>query len=109
MRPAPSFIGGAGRRSPSTPPSARPIREYTDGYGATIIDKARDYLVHAADLVLGGERTLPLAGDTIEETDGGETLLYEVTALGPEPAYRYSDPARVRLRIHTKLSTTVNL
>ena len=48
--------------------------EYTDGYGATIIDQSRDYLIHAADLVLGGERTLPLSGDTIEETDGGETL-----------------------------------
>ena len=67
--------------------------EYTDGYGATIIDQSRDYLVHAADLVLGGERTLPLSGDTIEETDGGETYVYEVTALGPEPAYRYSDAA----------------
>src|SRR3990172_1965362 len=84
------------------------IREYTDGYGATIVDEARDYLVHATDLVLGGERVLPLAGDTIDEIGGSETHVYEVTALGPEPAYRYSDPGRVRLRIHTKLSATVD-
>ena len=59
------------------------IREYTDGYGATIVDEARDYLVHAADLVLGGERTLPLAGDTIEETDGDQTLPTKSPHLAP--------------------------
>jgi hypothetical protein len=85
------------------------IREYTDGYGATIVDEARDYLVHAAELVLGGERTLPLAGDTIEETDEGQVFTYEVTAMGPEPCFRYSDTARVRLRIHTKLSAMVDV
>ena len=71
-----------------------------------IIDQSRDYLVLAADLILGDERTLPLSGDTIEEIDEGQVFTYEVTVMGPEPAYRYSDVGRVQLRIHTKLSTT---
>ena len=83
--------------------------EYTDGYGATIIDQSRDYLILTAELVLGDERTLPQAGDTIEETDGQQRFTYEVTVMGPEPAYRYSDPGRVQLRIHTKLSKSENL
>ena len=83
--------------------------EYTDGYGATIIDQSRDYLVLAADLILGDERTLPLSGDTIEEVDAGQRFTYEVTVMGPEPAYRYSDVGRVQLRIHSKLSTTEDL
>jgi len=83
--------------------------EYTDGYGATIIDQSRDYIVATAELVLGDERTLPLAGDVIEETDAGQRFTYEVTAFGPEPPWRYSDVGRVRLRIHTKLSTIEDL
>ena len=83
--------------------------EYTDGYGATIIDQSRDYIILTAESVLGDERTLPQAADTIEETDGQQRFIYEVTVMGPEPAYRYSDPGRGQLRIHTKLSNTENL
>ena len=52
---------------------------------------------------------MPLSGDTIEEVEGGQRFTYEVTVMGPEPAYRYSDVGRVQLRIHTKLSTTEDL
>ena len=51
----------------------------------------------------------PWPGDTIEEVEGGQRFTYEVTVMGPEPAYRYSDVGRVQLRIHTKLSTTEDL
>lgn len=54
------------------------------------------------DLVLGGATALPKAGDRVRETDGGKVFVYEVMAPGNEPAWRYSDPYRRALRIHTK-------
>jgi len=34
-----------------------------DGYGGTLRVESRDYLIRSEDLVLGGERTLPVSGD----------------------------------------------
>jgi hypothetical protein len=64
--------------------------------------ESRDFLVLTADLVLGGNVTLPARGDRILETDGTTTFTYEVMAPGKEPHFRYSDPYRKTLRIHTK-------
>lgn len=65
--------------------------------------ESRDYLVHAADLVLSGAAVQPAPGDTIRETDGGAVCTYEVMAIGQEPCWRWSGANRRRLRIHTKL------
>ncbi len=66
--------------------------------------EARDYLLRAAELVLAGQETLPKAGDRIKETDaGGVIFTCEVMPMGSEPPWRYSDPFRRTLRIHTKL------
>jgi len=46
--------------------------------------------------------TLPRRGDTIVEIDGDHTFIFEVMALGGDPPWRYSDPFRLKLRIHTK-------
>jgi hypothetical protein len=62
----------------------------------------RDFLIHAADLILAGEPTLPERGDLIRETQGGRTFVYEVMAPGKEPPWRWSDVFRKVLRIHTK-------
>jgi len=72
------------------------------GYGVTERIEARDYLMLAADLVLGGAAVLPKAGDKIREVEGGNAFIYEVMAPGNEPCWRYSDPYRRTLRIHTK-------
>lgn len=77
--------------------------EATDEYGITIQTESRDYLPLAADLILDGEVTLPQIGDTIKETDGEVTVVYEVLPIGQQPHWRYSDTFRKRLRIHTKL------
>ena len=66
----------------------------------------RDFLVAAADLVLGGSTTLPERGDLVRETVGNEEHVHEVVGPGAEPAWRYSDPHRNTLRIHTKHVTT---
>ena len=76
--------------------------EQADHFGVIHRTQSRDFLVRAADLVLGGEPALPVAGDRIREGDGEKTFVYEVMAPGGEPPFRYSDPYRRTLRIHTK-------
>ena len=78
-----------------------------NGTGVVETFESRDFLILAADLVLGGLATLPQAGDRIREAgsaggQGGTSYIYEVLAPGNEPAWRFSDPYRRTLRIHTK-------
>lgn len=69
--------------------------------------ESRDFLIDTADLVLAGSPTLPDAGDRIRETVGTTTYVYEVMSPGNEPHWRYVDPHRNKLRIHTKLIDTL--
>ena len=80
--------------------------ELDDGSGVVVRIQSRDYLIHTADLQLGGAPSLPVAGDRIRETQGGTTFVYEVMSPGEEPHYRYSDAFRKLLRIHTKHVST---
>lgn len=76
--------------------------EQADDFGVIHKIELRDYLVLTTDLVLAGVQTLPKAGDRVREADGAKTFVYEVMAPGSEPPFRYSDPYRRTLRIHTK-------
>lgn len=76
--------------------------EQVDEHGVVHKIQSRDFLVRTEDLVLAGTPTLPMAGDRIHEPEGVRTYVYEVMAPGTEPPYRYSDPYRRALRIHTK-------
>ena len=58
----------------------------------------KDYLIHAADLILNAAAITPAAGDQI--TEGSEVR--EVVPMDAEPHSRASDPYSIRLRIHTK-------
>lgn len=60
--------------------------------------KAREYLVLASELILGGSVVTPERHDLITQ-DG---VAYRALAIGGEPHWRYSDPYRVVIRIHTK-------
>jgi hypothetical protein len=84
----------------------RTLFEQDDGAGVIVRMQVRDYLIDTADLVLAGEQTLPAKGDRIEEFDAGQKHTYEVLPLGGEQHWRYSDPYRRTLRIHTKLIET---
>ena len=76
--------------------------EVDDGLGVLVRTESRDYLILAEHLVLDGQPALPQRGDRVRETDGSQTVVYEVMAPGKEPPWRYSDPYRKTLRIHTK-------
>lgn len=80
----------------------RTVFEQTDEYGGIVRTESRDFLIQAQALVLGGQRTLPRAGDRIREPEGAQVLVYEVMAPGHEPPYRYGDGYRALLRVHTK-------
>lgn len=81
----------------------RTLLKLDDGYGGARMEWTdRDFLIHAADLQIGGTPVLPERGDLIRETQGGKTFVYEVMAPGKEPAWRWSDGYRRVLRIHTK-------
>ncbi|HUU82011.1 MAG TPA: hypothetical protein VM243_00785 [Phycisphaerae bacterium] len=84
----------------------RTVFEVDTGDGVVERWEARDYLIVAADLILGGEIVTPEVGDQIRETQGDKVYVYEVLAPGAEPCWRYSDPWRATLRVHTKLVDT---
>ena len=69
---------------------------------------SRDYLIAADTLVISGTAVIPKPGDRIEELLNGQTLVHDV--MSPDqgkPCWRYSDPYRRTMRIHTK-QTEVN-
>jgi len=77
--------------------------------GSAVLEQfeSRDFLIRAADLVLNEQQILPERGDHVREEQDGVTYVYEVMAPGREPCFRFSDPFRRTLRIHTKLVDTV--
>ena len=80
----------------------RTVFEIDDGTGILEKIESRDFLILVADLILAGEATLPQRGDRIKENYGDKVYVYEVLAPGKEPHYRFSDPYRNTLRIHSK-------
>ena len=73
-----------------------------DGEGIVTRSQVRDFLIDTYALLSSIIGTLPRRGDTIVEIDGNQTFIFEVMALGGDPPWRYSDPFRLKLRIHTK-------
>lgn len=78
--------------------------ERRDDYGnVTSLIESRDFIITAADLILGGQPATPMPGDTISEADDGTTRVYEVLSQGTAQPWRWSDQSRRTMRIHTKL------
>jgi len=76
--------------------------EQADDAGLIHRVESRDFLVRTADLDLGAGPIQPRAGDQVREVVGSSKVVYEVNAPGGQPPWRYSDPYRRVLRIHTK-------
>ena len=62
-------------------------------YGTWMRTETRDFIIRTGELDI-----FPETGDVIE-FDGGE---YEVLAPNGEPVWRWSDPHRTAMRVHTK-------
>jgi hypothetical protein len=80
----------------------RTVFALDDGAGGVLRTESRDYLIRTAHLVLSGVPTLPRRGDQVHEMVGTVVYVYEVMAPGDEPHFRFSDPYRKTLRVHTK-------
>jgi hypothetical protein len=75
-----------------------------DGHGGVRIEHSdRDFLILREDLYLEGQWTEPQPGDQIEEFTEQDHLIYEVMAPTGQPVWRYDDPFREVIRVHTKL------
>ena len=86
----------------------RSTYQQDDGEGVITRSQVRDFLIDTTDLLLSPIGTLPRRGDVIEETDDGKTFVYEVMSLGSESPWRFSDPFRIKLRIHTNQIDTID-
>jgi hypothetical protein len=64
--------------------------------------ESRDFLIATLDLVLNGTKIEPRRGDRVVEEANGQVHEYEVSAPEQENVYRYCDPFRELMRIHTK-------
>ncbi len=82
----------------------RTVFEQVDNEGVGIVHRieSRDFLILRTALVLADVEVLPKAGDRIRDPDGDDIQIYEVMAPGGEPPFRFSDPYRRTLRVHTK-------
>ncbi len=76
--------------------------EQADEAGLIHRTESRDYLIRSADLDLGAGPIQPRAGDQVWEQVGTQVLVYEVNAPGGQPPWRFSDPYRRVMRVHTK-------
>lgn len=78
------------------------VQQTGEGYMETV--ESRDFIFPAADLTIGGTATLPERGDVVTETVNGVEQTYPVTSGGSSRYFRYADPYRTILRVHTKLT-----
>lgn len=74
------------------------VRE--DGYVTN--SRSKDFIVTAADLVLGGVKAEPAKGDEIRIASAAGTEVYEVTSPGGDKPWRYTGSGEHSIRIHTK-------
>ena len=80
----------------------RSMYDQDDGEGIITRSQVRDFLIDTNLLLLSIIGSLPRRGDQVIEFDGDKTFIFEVMSLGGDPPWRYSDPFRLKLRIHTK-------
>jgi hypothetical protein len=75
--------------------------------GRVIEFESRDYLMPAASYAFDAVAVEPQRGDRVEEPIGLVTQVYEVAPPGPgDNCFRYMDPQRQWLRVHTKHVST---
>ena len=68
--------------------------------------QSRDFTILASDLKFGGFATLPERGDTIRESIEGTEQTHDVRAPAGSVHFRWLDPYRKVLKIHTTQTTS---
>lgn len=81
--------------------------ESDNGFGLTTEMRTADWLIEAAAIDFGDGPVEPDEGDLVKQTIGSDVIVFEVMAPGgAEPAWRYADPQRTTVRIHSKQVAT---
>ena len=72
--------------------------ESTDESGVTHVSRSHDWIVRAADLVVGGAAVTPVRGNRVKRTIGSQVHTFELM----DPPFSPSDAEHTVLRLHTK-------
>ena len=87
----------------------RTVFEEQDQFGTIQRTESRDYLIRSDDLILFGEKSEPTVGDIVTEPVNTVLFTYQVMSFASEPPFRFSDPERKTLRVHTKLINVLDI
>jgi len=87
----------------------RTVFEEQDQFGTIQRTESRDYLIRSDDLILFGEKSEPTVGDIVIESVNSVLFTYQVMSFASEPPFRFSDPERKTLRVHTKLINVLEI
>ena len=81
-----------------------PARTQHDQYGEEDVQltaRDKDWIVLAADLVIGGSRITPQLKDEIDWLDGGAKRTFRVLPRTGDRCFRHTDQTELQLRIYT--------
>lgn len=70
-----------------------------NGTGFPLVVQSADFIVTPSDLVIDGVPVEPAAADRITDSGGG---VFEVLEIPGGMPWRFTDPERTAMRIHTK-------
>lgn len=98
-------VARAGVTANVTAMKTAPDYEIVEDNGAAVKAESVDFVMQSAVYKVGAANAVvePAPGDTITESLGGKTLVYEVMELSGTSCFKYSDADRIALRVHTKL------
>lgn len=85
----------------ATPASSEfEVADLTTGLSSTT--EMQDFLIAAADIIIGGSVVEPAPGDQVRWVIGSDTFIYEVMEIQGQQCFKYTSPYKNRVRIHSK-------
>lgn len=93
----------AGNSVPLNATPGTPATELEPGTFTTNQSDNRDFIIQAADIVIGGNRVTPDAGHRITQVNGTDTYVYEVMDIFGDGPWRWHGAGYTAYRIHTTL------
>jgi hypothetical protein len=80
----------------------RSLYQAQDDRGVIEERDCRDFCGIAAELMLTGQTVIPMRGDRIVEQTSAGSDTYDLLPLESDKPYRFMDPGKLLLRVHTK-------